>query len=159
MNGPNPGKLAAIVLVLIAVSALPVLLKGGLYLSHYEGDAFHLADIVLRMASGERAHLDFMTPLGALGFQPMVWFVEAGLSLGHAFIFGQILFGLAVAGPLLWAAVTRLSAPLAYGFALSVVALLTSLSHGQSGSIVAISRSLLEKKPTGRSSATTWRSR
>jgi hypothetical protein len=69
----------------------------------------------------------------------MVWFVEAGLSLGHAFIFGQILFGLAVAGPLLWAAVTRLSAPLAYGFALSVVALLTSVSHGQSGSIVAIS--------------------
>ncbi len=139
MNGPNPGKLTAIVLGLITISALSVLVKGGLYLSHFEGDAFHLADIVLRSVAGERAHLDFMTPLGALGFQPIVWFAKAGFPLGHAFVYGQVLFALVIAGPLIWAAVSRLSAPLAFGFALAVVALLTSLSHGQSGSIVAIS--------------------
>lgn len=139
MNGPNPGKLAAIVLGLIAVSALPVLVRGGLFLTNFEGDAFHLADIVLRMVAGERSHLDFMTPLGALGFQPIVWFAKAGFDLGHAFVFGQVLFALAVAGPLVWAAGSRLSPPVAYAFALSVVVLVTSLSHGQDGSIVAVS--------------------
>jgi hypothetical protein len=139
MSRPNPGKLAAFLVVFIALAALPIWLKGGLYITNFDGDALHLADIVLRMAAGERPHLDFATPLGILGFWPFLPGLRAGLDLGHAFALGQTLFALCAAGLVWWAAVSRLSTRLAYGFAGAAVILLTSLSHGASGSMIAVS--------------------
>ncbi len=139
MSSPNPGKLALLLVGLILAGALPVLLKGGLFITNYEGDALHLADIALRMAAGERAHLDFMTPLGALAFWPFVPALRMGADLGLAFVTGQVLFALAAAVPIGWAAWTRLPARLGYGFAAISALLLTSLSHGAAGSVVAVS--------------------
>ncbi len=139
MSRPNPGKLALLLVGLVLAGLLPVLLKGGLFITSYEGDALHLADIVLRMAAGERAHRDFMTPLGALAFWPFVPGLRMGADLGLAFVIGQVLFALAAAIPIGWATRTRLPARLGYGFAGISALLLTSLSHGAAGSIVAVS--------------------
>jgi len=139
MSRPNPGKLAAFLVVFIGLAALPVWLKGGLYITAFDGDALHLADIALRMAADERPHLDFATPLGIFAFWPFLPGLRAGLDLGHAFVFGQTLFALCAAGLVWWAAVSRLSLRQAYGFAAAAVVLLTSLSHGASGSMIAVS--------------------
>ena len=139
MSRPSPGKLAAFFAILLAASALPVWLKGGLYLTNFEGDAFHLADIVLRMAAGERPHLDFLTPIGALAFWPVVLFQRAGLDLGHAFAAGQALFAALAAIPLWRAAASRLSRLTAYVFGGVVILLLTSLSHGYDTANLAVS--------------------
>ncbi|MCB2159989.1 MAG: hypothetical protein KDD95_17150, partial [Rhodobacteraceae bacterium] len=59
-------RLSAFALIVIAVLGGVALAKGGFYLGMHEGDAIHLAEIVLRMADGQWPHLDFMTPLGVL---------------------------------------------------------------------------------------------
>ena len=79
MSSPNPTKLGLGLLLCLVVTSLSVPVKGGLYLTNFEGDALHLADIVLRMAMGQGAHADFMTPLGSLAFWPFVPFQRSGL--------------------------------------------------------------------------------
>ncbi|MEM6825156.1 MAG: hypothetical protein AAF566_08585, partial [Pseudomonadota bacterium] len=139
MSRPNPVKLAVFLVGLIAVTGLPVLVKGGLFITNFEGDALHLADIVFRMAEGGRPHLDFFTPVGGLAFWPVVLGLEAGGGLGRAFGVGQLVFALGAGGAVWWAAVSRLPVRLAYLFAAVAGILLTSLSHGASGAMVAVS--------------------
>lgn len=139
MSRSNPGKLASFIVILVLLAAAPVAIRGGLYITNYEGDALHLADIALRMLSGERPHLDFMTPLGALAFWPIVLGLHLGAGLGLAFAIGQTLFALGAGILVWWAAWTRFTPRLAYAFSAACVVLLTSLSHGASSQMIAIS--------------------
>ena len=132
-------KLAVLLVAIIGLAGLPVWLRGGLYITNYEGDALHLADILLRMEAGGRPHLDFMTPLGGLAFWPFIPWLRAGADMGMAFALGQTLFALLAGVAVWWAAWSRLSWRLAYLFCGASAVLLTSLSHGASGSMIAIS--------------------
>lgn len=139
MSRPNPANLGAFLTLLLAVSALPVWVKGGLYITNFEGDALHLADIALRMADGEAIHASFMTPIGVLAFWPFQPFLRAGIPLGLSFALGQALFAVPVAVALWHAAATRLPAITAYLFGGASVLILTSLAHGHDSANVAVS--------------------
>ncbi len=138
MSRPNPLVLATVLLgFTLVLGGLPVL-KGGLYLDAHEGDTYHLLDILFRMREGQVPHLDFATPLGVFAFLPFVWLLKAGVGVGSAIIFGQLLVALA-----LWPAATyaalRLSRGVAYYFGLVTLGLVVALTYGPATSGATIS--------------------
>lgn len=112
---------------------------GALYVSHFQGDALHMAQGVLRMAAGEVPHLSFETPLGVLAFAPMAWLVKSGFGLGAAFGYAPIVLGLLWVPVLLWAVLTRLSLWPALGFVSVVCVQMMALVHGGDTPLVAVS--------------------
>ena len=135
MSRPNSLKLAALIAVVWCVGAASVPLREALLITQYDGDALHLLDITMRMASGEAIHADFMTPIGALAFWPMVIFLSYGWPAGVAFGLGQALFA-AFFALLLWrAAGSRLPPATGYVFAALCMGLVLSLTHGPDGGL------------------------
>jgi len=139
MSSPNPTKLGLGLLLCLGLTSASVPLKGGLYLTNFEGDALHLADIVLRMAMGQGPHADFMTPLGALAFWPFVPFQGANMPLGLSYAAGQALVGLVLLPFVVRASVSRLPRVTAWAFGLLCILLITSLAHGDDRGITAVS--------------------
>lgn len=139
MQKPHPvilfGFLAALFAVLGGISVL----KGGLYIGKHEGDTLHLMQIVFRMADGEWPHLDFMTPIGALAFAPIVLFVTLGFGIGKSIIFAQLLVAAALLPMAWWVGVSRLSARLAFLFGAFVMVLALALVHGEAQPSVSVS--------------------
>ncbi|MEM6387644.1 MAG: hypothetical protein AAF718_15560 [Pseudomonadota bacterium] len=114
-------------------------LAGGLYLDTHEGDTYHLLDILTRMARGDVPHLDFVTPLGALSFWPIHWFMEAGYSAGLAMILAQLAVAAVLWPAVSYAVTTRLTRGPAIYFGLVVLGLVLALSYGTARSGVGIS--------------------
>lgn len=139
MSRPNPIVLLLVVLGVAGAMGAAAVLKGGFYVAKHEGDTLHLLQIVLRMADGEWPHLDFMTPLGALAFWPIVAFVQAGFGVGSAILWSQGAVAAVLALPTLWAAFTRLNGWLAYGFGGLIMVLCLALVHGEADQLVSIS--------------------
>ncbi|MCV2868053.1 hypothetical protein OEW28_05375 [Defluviimonas sp. WL0002] len=139
MNRTQLWRLSGFSVALIAIVAALTLFKGGLYLAMHEGDAIHLADIVLRMAAGEWPHLDFMTPLGVLSAAPIALFVKLGFGIGHAFLLAQILVAVLIAPAAIRVAATRLDGLLAYAFVGYVLVLCIALVHGGDTTTVSLS--------------------
>lgn len=135
----RPGWLILFAVVTIAALGGAALAGGGLYLGLYEGDAVHLADIVLRMADGQWPHLDFMSPLGVLAGAPIALFVGAGWGLGHAVLLAQILVAAILAPAAVHAALTRLGGPARFLFVGYVLLLCLALVHGEEIASVAVS--------------------
>ena len=117
MSRPNPLILIGIIALLGVVLSALILLPGGFYLSSHEGDTLHLLDVIFRMNSGYWPHLDFVTPLGILGFIPFVNLMSHGFSVGEAILLGQVLVAGLVAPLIFYVAQSRLSALAAYAFA------------------------------------------
>jgi len=139
MEPKGSGKLAVFMLVALAIFSLPTLWASGLFLSKHEGDMIHLLQIVLRMADGDLPHLDFMTPLGVLGFAPAALLVSLGMGAGMAMIWSQILFGLVVLPCAWWAAHSRISGTAAYFFGAIVMLLCVALMQGTHETNVSLS--------------------
>lgn len=114
-------------------------LPGGLFLDTHEGDSYHLLDVLTRMSRGETPHLDFVTPLGALAFWPIHWFMNAGVSAGMAMIYAQTLVATCLFPVVVYAATTRLSRGLALYFGTMTLGLTLALSYGTATSGVGIS--------------------
>ncbi|MEM7720178.1 MAG: hypothetical protein AAF222_13340 [Pseudomonadota bacterium] len=132
--------LFTVIFALFAVAyAAPSWLAGGLYLDTHEGDSYHLLDILTHMSRGDSPHLDFMTPLGALSFWPIHWFMQAGQSAGMAMICAQILVAACLFPIIVYAALTRLSRGLGLYFAMVTLGLTLALSYGTAHSGVGIS--------------------
>ena len=128
----------AMALALAVFGGVP-LLKGALYLGKHEGDAMHLADLVLRMAEGQLPHLDFMTPIGFLAIYPMAIFVKAGAGLGHAIFYAQILVAFLVFFPAFYVAKSRLTGIWPYAYGILVMLLCVALVHGEAQNAISIS--------------------
>ncbi len=123
--------------VLAGLSLLP----GALVLSQHEGDAMHLAAMVLRMAEGQWPHVDFMTPIGIFAVAPIAALVALGMGLGQAMIWSQILLG-AVLLPAVWrVAVSRFGAGW-MGFAFGAIVICTAMAWVHGGTTPAISISM-----------------
>ncbi|KAA9005719.1 glycosyltransferase family 87 protein [Histidinibacterium aquaticum] len=140
MLRPNAIQLGGLILLIIAVFGGASLLPDHFAITLHEGDALHLADIVLRLAEGQVPHVDVMTPIGGLAFWPIAWLVQAGFGLGQAFLWSQVIVALVLAPAIWWVAVTRLPRGAALLFVASVLFLLLALVHG--GTDQAISPSM-----------------
>ncbi len=125
-------------LILVAMGGVTIL-KGGLYVGKHEGDTLHLMQIVFRMADGQTPHLDFMTPIGALAFWPIAMLVKAGLGVGMAIIWSQVLVAALFLPVLVWVAHSRLTPWIGAMFGLIVMVLLLALVHGEAQRSVSIS--------------------
>ncbi len=139
MSRPHPAALFGIFVAVIVAMCGAALLKGGLYLGKHEGDTFHLLQILFRMADGQWPHLDFMTPIGAMAFWPIIAFVNAGFGVGTAFILGQGLVAVALLPAIWWVGLSRMNAPLAVLFGVIVLVLTMALVHGETERSVSLS--------------------
>ena len=139
MSRSNPTVLFGFFVAVIVAICGASLLKGGLYIGKHEGDTLHLIEIVLRMAAGEWPHLDFMTPIGALAFAPIVLFVDLGYGIGTAFLLAQALVVVVLLPAVWWVAWTRLRGVLPYLFGLIVIVLVTALVHGEAERSISLS--------------------
>ena len=139
MSRSRTGLIAAIMVLALVVFGGAPLLKGAFYLGKHEGDAMHLADLVLRMADGQWPHLDFMTPIGVLAIAPIALFVKAGAGLGHAIFYAQLVAALVLFLPALHVARSRLSGFWPYVYGAFVMLLCLALVHGEAQSAISIS--------------------
>ncbi|NNF24718.1 MAG: hypothetical protein HKN63_07955 [Rhodobacteraceae bacterium] len=130
MSRPNPAFLAVFLSYVVISTAAAALLKGGLYLGQHEGDTLHLIDIINRLASGERIHQDFMTPLGILAFWPIEVFVGLGFGYGMAMHFAQALVAAVLLPAIWWVSYSRMTRLWAYTFGGITLVMVTALVHG-----------------------------
>lgn len=139
MSRPKPFILLAVFAAILVAMALAGVANGGFYIAKHEGDTLHLLQIVLRMSEGEWPHIDFVTPIGAMAFLPIVALIKAGLGAGLAILWSQALVALVLLLPTVWVAHTRLSGWLSYLFGASVMILCLALVHGEADRLVSIS--------------------
>lgn len=139
MSRPNPVILLGILVGIFFVWSGISVLRDGLYIAKHEGDTLHLVEIIFRMAEGQRPHLDFMTPIGALAFAPIVLLVKAGMGIGHALIWSQILVAAVMLPAVWWVSMSRLSPRLAPVFGGFVLILILALVHGEAEAGISVS--------------------
>lgn len=131
MDRPSAAVMAAIFAIVLIVLAAVDLAPGALFIGKHEGDALHLVDILMRMNAGAVPHLDFMTPIGALAFWPMVLFMKLGFGVGHAIVLGQVLVALVLFPALVWAAWSRFHGILGHVFGVAILVLVLGLINGE----------------------------
>lgn len=131
--------------ILLAAGALAALytscflMAGGLILTAHEADMIHLSDMVLRMADGQVPHRDFMTPIGGWAVQPMALLFQAGLGLGSAMIWGQVLVALALLTIAAWVGASRLTSGQSLGLLIAVAGLGFGLVFGGDQPLLSLS--------------------
>ncbi|QQA41650.1 DUF2029 domain-containing protein [Pelagovum pacificum] len=139
MFHPKAGRLAGLTFIFVALLGGISIAKGGYYFGKHEGDTLHFIDIVMRMAAGERAHLDFMTPIGVLAFAPVAALVSAGMGIGKAILWSQLFVAVLLAPAAWWIAARRLTGGVAILFVLFVSVLTLALVHGEAEPALSIS--------------------
>ncbi|MEL6522094.1 MAG: hypothetical protein AAFQ66_14090 [Pseudomonadota bacterium] len=139
MTQPRLGTVLAVFVAFVALLGAASLRQGALLLGYHEGDALHLLEILLRMSSGETPHVDYMTPLGALAFLPIVFFMNQGLGAGQAILSAQVLVAAGLLPAVWWVAVSRLSGIWAYVFGIVVFVIVLAVVHGDDQRALSIS--------------------
>jgi len=139
MSRPNPVILFAFLAIVLGAMGGMALLKGGLFIGKHEADTLHLLQITFRMDAGEWPHLDFMTPIGALAYAPIVFFLGLGTGVGHAVLFAQIAMGIILLPAAWWVGLSRMRGVLPYLFGAVVIVLATALSFGLTDPVISIS--------------------
>ncbi len=126
-------------LAFFAVDLALLMLPSKLMITGHEGDLMHMLDAALRMADGELPHLDFMTPIGILGFAPVAGALMLGLPVGKA----TLLAGagmLALMMPFIWwLGVTRFSRWQAYYFGTVMVVTMMAVVYGAGATSISLS--------------------
>lgn len=139
MSNVNPAKLFGFLMAVLAVMGGLALMKDALLIGKHEADTLHLLQIVFRLDAGQWPHLDFMTPIGALAFAPIAWFMGQGAGVGHAIIYAQI----ALAGVLLpavwWVGISRMRGLVPYLFGAVVLVMVLALAFGLAEPTISIS--------------------
>ncbi len=126
-------------LIFFAVEVALLMLPSRLMITAHEGDLMHMLDVTMRMASGEMPHLDFMTPIGILGFTPVVALLSLGLAVGKATLLAEALMLALMLPAIWWLAATRLSRGQAYYFAVVMVVTMMAVVYGGDGSTISLS--------------------
>lgn len=139
MGRPSAGLLLGFLLLVLVAQAGLLFGKGVLLIDQHEGDALHLIEIVMRMGAGEWPHIDFMTPIGALAFLPVSWFLKMGAGIGHAIMGGMVLMAALMLPAIWWTAFSRFCGLRAYAFGGFLIILVTALVYGGSLQVASIS--------------------
>jgi len=117
MQNAQAGRVLGLIAGVFGGIVVLAALRGGFDFAKHETDMLHLVDLVLRLEGGAKLHEDVMTPLGLWGLLPFVVLKEAGLGLGAALKWGQILVAGLLLLPTVWVAVSRFrTVPLALAF-------------------------------------------
>ncbi len=126
-------------LALFALGLLLASLPSRLMIGAHEGDLMHMLDASLRMKSGELPHLDFMTPIGILGFAPVAAFLALGFQVGKATLLADVaMLGLML--PVIWwIGASRLSRGQAYYFGAVMAVILLAVVYGGSSANISLS--------------------
>ena len=125
--------------MVFAAELLLLMLPSRLMITAHEGDLMHMLDASLRMASGELPHLNFMTPIGILGFAPVAGFLALGFTAGKATLLADAAM-LALMLPVIWwLSATRLSRGQAYYFAIVMVATMMAVVYGGGSTSISLS--------------------
>lgn len=136
---PNPVILFGFLTTILVVMGGLALMKGALLIGKHEADTLHLLQIVFRMDAGQWPHLDFMTPIGALAFVPISFFMGQGAGVGHAILYAQIGLGLVLLPAIWWAGISRMQGLVPYLFGAVVLVLATALVFGLDEPTISIS--------------------
>ena len=139
MRNVNPAKLFGFLAAVLVLMGGLALAKGALLIGKHEADTLHLLQIVFRMDAGQWPHLDFMTPIGALAFAPITWFMGQGAGVGHAILYAQIALGLVLLPAIWWVGISRMQGAVAYLFGAVVLVLVLALAFGLSEPTISIS--------------------
>ncbi|MEM8786629.1 MAG: hypothetical protein AAGE76_00050 [Pseudomonadota bacterium] len=123
-------RFAAILIGAALLWAGLVLYPGVFRISGHELDLIQALDVSYRMIEGARPHLDFMTPLGVLAFQPIAWFLAAGYGPGLSFLMAQVAVTFAVLPLVWWVGMSRLTGAVRLIFGIGMVALGSSMIFG-----------------------------
>lgn len=134
-----PVRFATYLVLAFVVFSTITLLPGAFRVSGHEIDLIHSLDIAYRMADGLVPHVDFMTPLGALAFEPISRFLDAGFGPGRAYLLSNI----AVTGLLLpgtwWVGMSRLEGRVRTAFGVAMVILGLAMVFGGPGAAITAS--------------------
>ncbi len=125
---------------MLGIEALITLLPSGLTITGHEGDLMHMLDASLRMVDGELPHLDFMTPIGILGFAPIAGWLSLGFMVGKATLLANMTMAVVMLPATWWIGASRLSMAQALLFGAVMIILLTAIVYG--GEIKTISLSM-----------------
>lgn len=68
----------------------------------------HATEAASRLAEGQKAHLDFLTPLGIMAFWPIAQFLKAGFGAHHALMFANLAVPLVFLPAMAFVAATRM---------------------------------------------------
>lgn len=115
---------------LLAVLAMMRANSGSVLIMSFDGDAIHMAQIVLRMQAGQLPHLDFLTPLGAMAFLPIVWLTDAGFGVGGAFAYAPVMIALIMLPALYWVGLSRFAPSGALALGTVFLVQMLALVHG-----------------------------
>ena len=126
--------LAFFALDLVLITITPRLL-----ITAHEGDLLHMLDATLRMADGELPHLDFMTPIGILGFAPVAAMLSLGFPVGRATLLADASMLALMIPAIWWLATTRLSRGQAYYFGAVMVLTMIAVIYGNGSSAISLS--------------------
>jgi len=110
-----------------------------LSITAHEGDLLHMLDATLRMADGELPHLDFMTPIGILGFAPVAAVLSLGLPVGRATMLADAGMLALMLPAIWWLATTRLSRGQAYYFGAVMVVTMMAVIYGNGSPAISLS--------------------
>lgn len=132
-------RFAAFQLAVIVILGGIAMVKGAFLVGQHEGDALHLAQIMVLLVEGWRPHQDFLTPIGYLAFWPIEIVMQAGLPMGKAFFVAQILVALMLVPAIWWVGVSRFTRGLAHLVALVVLVWVLGLVHGEFNATTALS--------------------
>ncbi len=130
MSRPNPLILLLIIAATAGIMAWLGIARASLMISAHEGDVYHLLDVLFRMERGLEPHKDFVTPLGILGFAPIVWLMNQEFKVGEAILLSQAIVAASVAIPLWYVAWSRLSRNTGYIFAAVTMITVLALTYG-----------------------------
>jgi len=103
---------------------------GGVLIMSFQGDALHMAQTALRVASGEVPHRDFQTPLGVMAFLPISALINLGFGVGKAFAYAPSLLGIVSLPAVYWLGLTRFKIAGALLFGTIFLALMFAYIHG-----------------------------
>lgn len=126
-------------LALFAIDLALLMLPSKLMISAHEGDLMHMLDATMRMANGELPHLDFMTPIGILGFAPVAGFLALGFPVGKATLLADAALLALMLPAIWWLSATRLSRGQAYFFGAVMVVTMMAVVYGGSSSSISLS--------------------
>lgn len=124
----SQGRLALVLLGLFVVEALLLLVPGHLGITGHEVDVLHGAEAALRLADGQVQHVDFLTPLGVLAFEPIAIFLRAGFGISTAYMAATLLVAAFFLPVLIW--ISERLGPLAILFCLASLTMVTAIVYG-----------------------------
>lgn len=130
MSRPNSFTYIGVLLAFLVVFGGLPLLPGGLFLDTHEGDAYHMLDVLYRLEMGQRQHIDFVTPLGVLVFLPVSLLMKAGLSVGAAFLWAQVVVAVLLFPLVIYVALSRMPVLAAYLFGFFTLGLSLAVTYG-----------------------------